>query len=140
MMVSDMFRLVYVSHRSLTCDEAEVEQILDVSRSRNNDDHIVGALMVSEKRFAQVLEGPHDQVQDTFERIGMDERHVEPLVLTFERIDQPCFPGWSMAHVTVADDAIAIDALLRSAGSTESARLIALARDLALTNDISHAT
>lgn len=71
-------------------------------RSRNRAggvarDGIAGDLMVEGCRFTQVLEGPSDAVERTFERIQCDDRHTEIRVLEARPIRRRDFPSWSMA-------------------------------------------
>jgi len=45
-----------------------------------------------------MLEGPRDNVTETFARIERDERHVNVTELFCREIDQRLFPDWSMRH------------------------------------------
>ena len=98
-----LYRLVYVSRNRIEADGPallqEIGGILDKSRSRNAEDGITGALMYNDGCFAQVLEGEHDALQETFERIQCDERHDEVCLLGLERVEARGFGNWSMAYV-----------------------------------------
>lgn len=76
---------------------ADIRSILATSRSNNARDGITGGLLFSEGCFAQVLEGPLDAVESTFERIQCDERHSDVTVLQSGPIATRDFPDWSMA-------------------------------------------
>lgn len=98
-----LYRLVYVSRNLIDGDADDVAReigtILDVSRTLNVDESVTGALMFNDGCFAQVLEGPHDAVQETFERIQCDERHDNVRLLGLEPVAERGFGDWSMAYV-----------------------------------------
>ena len=98
-----LYRLVYVSRNRIDAELPgllrEIGGILDLSRSRNAEAGITGALMYNDGCFAQVLEGEHDVLQDTFERIQCDERHDQVCLLGLERVEARGFGNWSMAYV-----------------------------------------
>lgn len=108
-MANALYRLVYVSENSVSHNaravggeemlQAEIEQILAASRRNNVRVDVTGALMFNTGCFAQVLEGPQEAVQDTFERIQCDMRHRKVAVLAFEPTDERRFAQWSMAYV-----------------------------------------
>lgn len=102
-MSNDIYRLVYYSRNLIdtrTIDfEAQVAQILERSRENNARDDITGALLFNGGCFAQVLEGPLDNVEAAFERIQQDERHGEVSLLTLEPIAARSFPNWAMGFV-----------------------------------------
>ncbi|WP_227369640.1 BLUF domain-containing protein [Halomonas sp. M20] len=97
-----LYRLVYMSRNNITDDDKlqeEISDILDASQRNNRQAEVTGALMFNTGCFAQVLEGPHDKIQDTFERIQCDPRHSHVSVLAFDRIDARLFSDWDMAFV-----------------------------------------
>ena len=100
--MSEIYRLVYYSRNLLP--EAEmnagvIEAILAASRSNNGRVGVTGALMFNAGCFAQVLEGPMDAVEATFERIQQDERHGDVSLLAFGPADARAFESWSMGFV-----------------------------------------
>ncbi|MBP0492256.1 BLUF domain-containing protein [Pararoseomonas indoligenes] len=97
----ESYRLIYISRNALRGTaaelEAEVGHILVVSRRNNARDGITGALLFNESCFAQVLEGGSDVVQEVFERIQLDPRHCDTVVLAFGPAPRE-FGEWSMAY------------------------------------------
>lgn len=77
----------------------EVEAILSTARRKNPACGVTGALLVTEGRFVQALEGERDAVQATFDRISLDPRHEDIEVLSSQFADRPRFAEWSMAFV-----------------------------------------
>ncbi|MCX4198446.1 BLUF domain-containing protein [Methylobacterium organophilum] len=92
--MSDLYRLVYASKNLLQGPEPEamaaVRQILDASRRNNAALDVTGALMFNAGAFAQVLEGPRQGVEATFERIQRDRQALqEPPRRHARRHDRP---------------------------------------------------
>lgn len=94
-------RVVYVSHA--LPDEpdmaATLASILDAARRNNARAGVTGALLYSERRFAQVLEGPPAAVEEIFETIQCDPRHDNVAVLKVTSPVMRAFADWSMAFV-----------------------------------------
>ena len=101
--MSELYRLVYASKNLLQGSEAEtlasITQILAASQRKNARSDVSGALMFNAGAFAQVLEGPRRQVEETFERIQCDDRHGEVTVLQCGPTEKRSFANWSMAFV-----------------------------------------
>ncbi len=102
-MKNDLYRLIYLSHNEICGNTSaireEIEQILAISRQNNRVAGITGALMFNKNCFAQVLEGTHHQIQQTFERIQCDPRHSNVAILDFDLTSARRFSEWSMAYV-----------------------------------------
>lgn len=98
-----IYTLVYVSKASGTATGPsgphEIEAILATARQRNAHEGVTGALLFTEGRFVQALEGERGKVKAVFERICGDRRHVEIQVLSSQSADRPRFKEWSMAFV-----------------------------------------
>ena len=105
--MSDLYRLVYASKNLLQGSDAEiaqeVSQILAASQRNNDRVGVTGALMFNAGAFAQVLEGPQQGVESTFERIQCDPRHGDVTVLQCGLAESRSFANWSMAFVGQSD-------------------------------------
>ena len=107
-----LYRLIYCSRNIIsqvvpaasTSEglETEVRAILSAARDRNKLDGVTGALLFTASGFAQVLEGPREIVENTFERINGDPRHAGVTVLSFTPTERRSFPDWSMAFCNQA--------------------------------------
>ena len=105
-MMATLYRLIYCSRNVILqiVPEAsdpvllkqELDAILATSRRNNQREHVTGALLFTASGFAQVLEGPREVVERTFERIGSDPRHNDVSVLSFTPTERRSFPDWSM--------------------------------------------
>lgn len=143
-MNEDVYRLLYCSRNTMSGpleeQQLEIATILAKSRVNNSANGITGALLFNSGFFAQVLEGPLQKVEQTFERIQRDMRHGDISVLECTLISSRDFPEWSMAfagggHVsahTFADMSIA-KALENQ--STAAAEVSELLRTLVLQED-----
>ena len=100
--MSDTCRLVYYSRNRVpetAMSAGAIQAILDTSRINNSRVGVTGALMFNAGCFAQVLEGPRDAVEATFERIQQDERHGDVSLLAFGPVADRAFETWSMGFV-----------------------------------------
>ena len=100
---TQLVRLIYKSQSALKGTASDVERgfsdILETSRRRNAAVGLTGALMFTRFMFVQALEGPAQAVEETFDRICCDLRHLSIEVLEYERIDEAAFGAWSMSHL-----------------------------------------
>ncbi len=97
-------RLIYASKRDVRIP-LNVHDIVRVSRKNNAAAGVTGFLFFDEKYFAQVLEGPRDDVNATYHRIIRDERHRDVVLMSCEEIQNRLFAYWSMGLHDGMDDA-----------------------------------
>jgi hypothetical protein len=98
-----MVRILYVSRLSEECDRKALEKILEVSRRKNEDKGITGALCYDPDFFLQCLEGPRDEINELFKAIVQDKRHNKVTLLEYCEIHQRKFEGWNMAYLSSSD-------------------------------------
>ena len=96
-----LYNLVYMSEARMgptTADTLQaVDDILAKARDRNATVDVTGALLFTEGRFVQVLEGERDKVREIFDRIGSDTRHAEVEILSAQYSDRRRVKEESMA-------------------------------------------
>lgn len=99
----DLLRVVYFSHHTSGMTPEwmawDIDTILEKSQINNERADVTGALIFNRGVFGQVLEGPIAAVEDTFERIQLDERHDQITVLDLSRVSERAFANWSMGFV-----------------------------------------
>jgi hypothetical protein len=109
---ADLFRLVYQSRSALTGSGEEVQRTIDrilaVSRRRNAEAGVTGALMFTRLYFVQALEGPAAAVESVFDRICCDLRHTGIEVIECGPVLETTFGGWSMSELVPDADAGAL--------------------------------
>ncbi len=77
----------------------ELMSILAVARARNAEAGVTGALIFTEERFVQILEGEKAEVDEIFGSIKRDRRHSAVTVLAIQEKPLRHFGAWSMAFV-----------------------------------------
>ncbi len=92
--------LLYVSLSNLNLpgEAAEIDRIVGIARARNAALGITGALLFTETRFAQVLEGASAAVGEVMALIERDPRHRDIHVVLDEEITARRFDRWSLAY------------------------------------------
>lgn len=91
-----VFQLLYISAANQEFTEEELQALLTLARERNQAVGVSGMLLFHEGSFIQALEGPQDEVQRIYEKIGRDPRHSETRILFRGELEQRDFEGWSM--------------------------------------------
>lgn len=95
-----LVQLVYYSRNAVGGDMRaklqELRNILEVSQKNNTRDDISGALIFDKNWFLQILEGPLDKVQATYDRIAQDKRHSGAKVMKTTPISERKFADWAM--------------------------------------------
>ncbi|HWH18609.1 MAG TPA: BLUF domain-containing protein [Allosphingosinicella sp.] len=92
--------LLYVSVGLLRPEEqkSEIDDIVGVARSRNEELGVTGALVYTGEHFAQVLEGSASAVDELMTSICRDPRHAKVDIVEVVDIAERRFTGWSMAY------------------------------------------
>jgi len=91
-----MHRLAYASAATMEITRFAIRDLLEAARRNNARDGITGMLLLVDRSFFQVLEGPADRVAACFRRIQRDPRHSGVQVLIDEVAQEPLFGDWSM--------------------------------------------
>ena len=95
--ITDLLRIIYVSE-PFGFDAPSLSGILLDARTNNIRDDITGALVCRHDVYLQLLEGPANKVEATFERISRDDRHVGIRKLTSSHVTDRIFGDWAMLH------------------------------------------
>lgn len=96
-----MYRsLIYVSRSLIEPPDRtrEIENIVACSLDRNARLQVRGALIFTERHFAQILEGPEAAVEELMVSIARDPRHETVMVIERKPIDGYRFPDWKLAY------------------------------------------
>lgn len=97
-----LHQLIYTCSLTRGVDHDAIVDIAAQARVNNERNGLTGVLLCHEGSVLQVLEGERDAVMDVYDRILVDSRANNPLVLVSRKIDTREFPQWSMGlrHVT----------------------------------------
>lgn len=89
-------QLIYVSVRASECSDSEIQKILESSIHNNAKIDITGVLLYSDKKFLQCLEGDYDEIMALYDKIKLDKRHKNVVLITVGMIKECFFPSWQM--------------------------------------------
>jgi hypothetical protein len=95
-----LLRLIYFSTATATAAESldrAVQQILQAARPRNKSLGIGSALLASEGRFLQVIEGPGELVCQIFGAVSADKRHTCVQIVQTRAVDFRLIPEAGMS-------------------------------------------
>lgn len=92
--------LLYVSRSALRLPEeaGAVDAIVAGSQSRNRGLDVTGALVFTERQFAQYLEGPAEGVQALMDSILRDPRHGDVQTIFTRPLHGRRFATWALAY------------------------------------------
>ena len=95
-----MHQLVYASKTGEHFKADAVGDILSVARRKNEASGLSGILFFSPKYFLQCLEGPQAALNQTFQRICLDERHSDIRILRYRETACRQFEKWTMGSAS----------------------------------------
>ena len=91
----ELKHIIYAS-RPFGFDDATLKSILLSSRTNNSKVNVTGALICRSDLYLQLLEGPEEAVDETYQRIKHDDRHLELHPLKEGKTDRRLFASWAM--------------------------------------------
>lgn len=89
-------QLVYVSNRKSNCTEAEIEKILSACKKNNPPLEVTGVLLYSDTKFIQMVEGEAKVITGLYDKIKLDNRHSNAMMISYGPIKEKSFPSWHM--------------------------------------------
>lgn len=98
-----MYRLIYKSRSTGKISWELIDSILRHSQESNARDGISGVLLATNNCFLQVLEGPHEALNQTFMRIVRDGRHEKVQLISFNCMEKRIFGDWAMHGIGIFD-------------------------------------
>lgn len=97
-------QLVYVSNRKPNCTTEEIEKILASCKKNNPALNITGVLLYSDTKFIQLVEGDAKVITTLYDKIKLDARHSNPMMLSYGPIKEKSFPSWHMGSKKMASN------------------------------------
>lgn len=88
--------LIYISNRTPQCTEAEIEKILVACQKNNSPLGITGVLLYSPTTFVQYIEGEYKKLSELYDKIKLDPRHKNTMMISSAPIKERSFPAWHM--------------------------------------------
>jgi hypothetical protein len=89
----------YLSHAARPEDDASIAELVRQCATLNARVGVTGVLAYADGRFAQIVEGPRDGVDEVLARINDSRRHRDITVLGEASIQSTAFPDWPMQWV-----------------------------------------
>lgn len=99
--MDNLFRIVYVSTAAPGLGDRDIESLLNISQSNNDERFITGYLVHNGASFMQLIEGPFGEVDEIYARILRDRRHTGIVRIQAEWASARAFPNWSMNYFRV---------------------------------------
>lgn len=96
-----LVRLIYASRFVSGVGPNDIQDILSVSRTNNEEKGITGVLCYDPNFFLQCLEGERSDVNKLYAHIVRDQRHKDVDLIEYSDIEEPLFKNWSMAYVRI---------------------------------------
>lgn len=93
---TQFLQLVYASAAREPFTEDELIELLDKARRNNEALNVTGMLLYHEGSFIQVLEGDADIVEALYDKIALDSRHINAMLLYKGFSHHRNFGGWTM--------------------------------------------
>lgn len=94
-------RLIYKSTSTKPINVMMVKSIEEQSKDNNTRLDVTGILVASRREFLQVLEGRVEAVNQVYNKIMRDTRHVDVTLLSYGLVEARAFEDWSMKCVTI---------------------------------------
>ena len=99
-----MYELIYCSSSSNDLNSDDLEDILNTARTFNTKNDITGCLLYYKSEFIQILEGEKNIVQELYNNISKDKRHMNTILVSEGEKVERSFDNWSMAFYELSDD------------------------------------
>jgi hypothetical protein len=110
-------RLIYASTRSDDMDSESIESILDIAHKENKKLNITGLLCFNQDYFLQAIEGERTRISSLFNKISLDNRHSNVVLLNFSEVSKREFDNWSMGYTPESN--LTSSVLLKYSNDTE---------------------
>jgi hypothetical protein len=99
-----LIHIVYASVETQAFSSAQLTELLQKARVKNEDLHMTGMLLYSDGNFFQVLEGEPDSVDGMYKKLHLDKRHQQLALIVREPIAKRYFADWSMGFSRVTPE------------------------------------
>jgi hypothetical protein len=99
-----MIHIIYASVETQDFSSAQLTELLQKARVKNEDLHLTGMLLYTDGNFFQVLEGEPDSVEGLYKKLQLDKRHQQLTMIVREPIAKRYFADWSMGFSSVTPE------------------------------------
>jgi len=95
-----------MSLQSRLMTHEEMDRMLFQIREKNKRLAITGLLLLIQGKFVQYIEGPEEEIDRVYDKIKIDPRHNELLLLDDGELQERQFKDWSMAFKRIDDQVV----------------------------------
>ena len=88
-------QIIYTS-KPVSFKDNTIDEILASSHKYNSKSGVTGLLIFGTELYLQFLEGPVEELDETFNRIEIDNRHTDIRILSVNLTDRRLFGSWKM--------------------------------------------
>jgi hypothetical protein len=97
-----MHQLIYLSQATRPLSAKALTGLVEQARQGNARQHLTGALVYSNKRFIQLLEGEQAALEQVYARISQDSRHQHLCQVAYNPISARRFTEWPLAFQSLS--------------------------------------
>ena len=97
----NLYQLVYISKLPQPLSPKAFKYLIEKAQLKNMENNVTGIMIKQGVHILQVLEGNRHTIQELFEVIENDPRHINILSCLFEPIETRRFGKWSMAFLNL---------------------------------------
>ena len=97
----NLYQLVYISKLPQPLSPKAFKYLIEKAQLKNMKNDITGIMLKQNEHILQVLEGNRHTIQELFELIENDPRHINIHSCLFEPIETRRFGKWSMAFLNL---------------------------------------
>jgi hypothetical protein len=107
----DLYYYMYTSMPARVLSEAKLYELLDTARKANNRFGVTGMLICLPESYIQLIEGPKPHIEQLYQNIQQDKRHLRVTTLREAPIENRFFPDWAMAFKRSDSNITSLDVL-----------------------------
>lgn len=93
----ELYYLIYTSSPARLLSDTDLEDLLQVAREANVRFAVTGMLLCLPDSYIQLIEGPKPHIDQLYQNIQRDPRHLRVTTLREGFVDRRYFPDWAMA-------------------------------------------
>lgn len=118
-----LYHCIYTSVQTHVLPDGDITQLVKHSRTKNAEHGLTGILLHVGNTFFQVLEGSAEAIDELYNKILKDPRHMQITRIIFETIPHRYFADSSMSLTALSP--LELSQLLEIPGSEQQDRLLA---------------
>lgn len=105
-MPKNLIQLIYASAATEPFTPAELRELLNLARAKNQRLDVTGMLLYHEGSFLQVLEGLPEAIGPLLKTITKDKRHHNVMLLLRHEIEARNFAEWKMGFTDIHPESL----------------------------------